>query len=61
MRTKRRLGPANLALLALYFALAWIVPDMLIRRHLLVLVAILEIPLARLSAAPLALAWNRHR
>jgi hypothetical protein len=27
----------------------------------LALVAILAIPLARLSAAPLALAWNRHR
>ena len=27
----------------------------------LLLVAILAIPLARLSAAPLALAWNRHR
>ena len=27
----------------------------------LALVAILAIPLARLSAAPLALSWNRHR
>ena len=33
----------------------------LIPRYFLVLVAILAIPLARLSAAPLALAWNRHR
>jgi len=30
-------------------------------RYLLALVAILAIPLARVSAAPLALAWNRHR
>ncbi len=46
---------------ALYGLLAWIVPAMLIRSYFLALVAILEIPLARLSAAPLALAWNRHR
>jgi len=32
-----------------------------IARYFLLLVAILAIPLARLSAAPLALAWNRHR
>ena len=30
-------------------------------RYVLMLVAILGIPLTRLSAAPLALAWNRHR
>ena len=46
---------------ALYDVLAWIVPALLIRRYFLALVAILAIPLARLSAAPLALAWNRHR
>lgn len=46
---------------ALYGLLAWILPALLIRRSLLVLVAILGIPLVRLSAAPLALAWNRHR
>ena len=34
-------------------------PRRFVPRYLLVLVAILEIPLARLSAAPLALAWNR--
>src|SRR5438105_6970159 len=32
-----------------------------IPHYLLMLVAILAIPLARLSAAPLALDWNRHR
>ena len=46
---------------ALYGLLAWILPALLIRRSLLALVAILAVPLVRLSAAPLALAWNRHR
>ena len=32
-----------------------------IPRYFLMLVAMLAIPLARVSAAPLALAWNRHR
>ena len=47
--------------LALFGLVAWIVPAMIVPRYLLVLVAILGVPLARLSAAPLALAWNRHR
>ena len=51
----------DVVVLALYGLLAWLVPALLIPRYFLVLVAILEIPLARLSAAPLALAWNRHR
>lgn len=51
----------DLAVLALYGLLAWIVPAMLLPRHVLALVAILEVPLVRLSAAPLALTWNRHR
>ncbi len=46
------------AVLALYSLLAWLVST---PHYFLALVAILEIPLARLSAAPLALAWNRHR
>ena len=49
------------AVLALHAVLAWLVPELLMPRYLLALVAILAIPLARLSAAPLALAWNRHR
>jgi hypothetical protein len=49
------------AVFAVYGLLVWIVPLVLIDNHLLVLVAILEVPLARLAAAPLALAWNRHR
>jgi len=51
----------DVAVFALYGLLAWIFPALLFPRYLLLLVAILEIPLARLSAAPLALAWNRHR
>jgi len=47
--------------LALYGALVWFVDTPIFPRYLLALVAILAIPLARVSAAPLALAWNRHR
>ena len=45
----------------LYGLLVWLVPALLFRGYFLALVAILAVPLARLSAAPLALAWNRHR
>lgn len=48
------------AVLALYALLAWLLFTPIMPRYLLGLVAILAIPLARLSAAPLALAWNRH-
>jgi hypothetical protein len=51
----------DVAVFALYGLLVWLVPAVLFRSYLLALVAILEVPLARLSAAPLALAWNRHR
>jgi hypothetical protein len=47
--------------LALYGVLGWLVSGPLIPRYLLLLLAILAVPLARLAAAPLALAWNRHR
>ncbi len=47
--------------LALYGLLAWLVTTPLIPRYFLALVAVLSVPLARVSAAPLALAWNRHR
>jgi hypothetical protein len=47
--------------LALYGLLVWLTYGPLIPRYFLLLVAILAIPLARFSAAPLALAWNRHR
>jgi hypothetical protein len=51
----------DVAVFALYGLLVWIVPLVLIGSDVLALVAILEVPLARLAAAPLALAWNRHR
>lgn len=49
------------AVLAVYGVLAWFFSTPLVPRYVLALVAILAIPLARISAAPLALAWNRHR
>jgi hypothetical protein len=51
----------TVAVLALYGLLVWFFSTPLIPRYFLMLVAILEMPLARLSAASLALAWNRHR
>jgi hypothetical protein len=51
----------SLAVFALYGVLAWIFDTPHIPHYLLTLLAILGIPLARLSAAPLALGWNRHR
>ena len=47
--------------LAVYAVLVWFVSTPLVPRYFLALVAILAVPLVRLSAAPLALAWNRHR
>jgi hypothetical protein len=49
------------AVLALYAVLVWLTLGPLIPHYFLVLLAILAVPLARVSAAPLALAWNRHR
>jgi hypothetical protein len=54
-------GLWTIAVLALYGVLVWLLDTPHIPHYLLMLVAILAIPLARLSAAPLALAWNRHR
>jgi hypothetical protein len=51
----------DVAVFALYGLLMWIVPTLLVRPYFLALVAILAVPLTRLAAAPLALAWNRHR
>jgi hypothetical protein len=50
-----------LAVFALYFVLVWMFDTPHVPHYLLMLLAILAMPLARLSAAPLALAWNRHR
>ena len=49
------------AVLALYALLVWFFSTPFVARYQLALIAILAVPLARLSAAPLALAWNRHR
>ena len=49
------------AVLALYGLLAWFFSTPFFPRYVLALIAILAIPLARLCAAPLAVAWNRHR
>src|ERR1041385_328408 len=49
------------AVLALYGVLVWFFSTPFVARYVLALIAILAIPLARLSAAPLAMAWNRHR
>jgi hypothetical protein len=49
------------AVLLLCGVLWWWVDTELFPRYLLAFIAILAVPLARISAAPLALAWNRHR
>ena len=46
---------------ALYGLLVWLVPTVLLPTYFLALLAVLGVPLVRLSAAPLAFAWNRHR
>ena len=51
----------SIAVFALYAVFVWLYDAPHIPHYLMMLVAILAIPLARLSAAPLALAWNRHR
>ena len=50
----------TVAVLVLYAVFVWLVDTPLIAHYLLAIVAILAVPLVRLSAAPLALAWNRH-
>ena len=50
----------TIAVMALFGLLAWLTDAALIPRYLIMLVAILSVPLARLSAAPLAMAQNRH-
>lgn len=49
------------AVLALYGVLVWSADSPLFPRYFLGGIAILMVPLARVSAAPLALAWSRHR
>jgi len=50
-----------LAVFAIYGVLVWLLGTPHVPHYLLMLIAILATPLARLSTAPLALAWNRHR
>jgi hypothetical protein len=50
-----------LAVFALYGVLVWVLDTPQMPKDLLMCIAILAIPLARISAAPLALDWNRHR
>jgi hypothetical protein len=50
-----------IAVLGLHGLLVWLADAPLFPNYVLLLVAILAVPLARVSAAPLALAWNRHR
>jgi hypothetical protein len=47
--------------LVLYGVLEWFAASPTIPRYFLGAIAILQVPLARVSAAPLALAWSRHR
>ncbi len=51
----------DVVVFALFALFVWLVPSLLFRGYFLALVAILVVPLVRVSAAPLALAWNRHR
>jgi hypothetical protein len=53
-------GAWMLTVFALDGVFIWI-GSPLVPAHWLLLVAILFVPLPRLAAAPLALAWNRHR
>jgi hypothetical protein len=49
------------AVFALHGVLLWLLDSPHIPSYLTALVAILFVPLARFSLAPLALDWNRHR
>jgi hypothetical protein len=51
----------DVVVFALYGLLVWLVPTLLVPAYLLALIAVLGVPLVRLSAAPLTFAWNRHR
>jgi hypothetical protein len=51
----------DVCVFAIYGVLALILPAILVRRYVLLLVAMLVVPFVRLAAAPLAVARNRHR
>lgn len=50
-----------LVVLALYGLLVWWADTRLLPRYVFASFAILAVPLVRVAASPLALAWNRHR
>lgn len=45
----------------LFGLLAWAVPAELVPRYYIAFAVVLVMPMARLAASPLVLAWNRHR
>jgi hypothetical protein len=49
------------AVLVLSAGMAAIFPAVIVRHYFLIFIAILQVPLVRLAAAPLALEWHRHR
>ena len=49
------------AVATLYGVLVWVADSPVFPRYLLGAMAILPVPFARIAAAPLALAWSRHR
>jgi hypothetical protein len=49
------------AVLAIYATLAYFADSAAVPRYFLGAIAILNVPLARVAAAPLALEWSRHR
>jgi hypothetical protein len=70
LRRKRLVANRTLATLAgvwiavyamLFGLLAWIAPAGAVATHVLAMGVVLMMPLARVSAMPLALDWNRHR
>ena len=57
----RLVGAWAATVVVLAALLVWMVPPALAPTYGVVLGVVLFIPLARRTAAPLALAWNRHR
>lgn len=49
------------AVFAVFAVLRWWMPSEFVPAYVLLLIAVAAVPLVRVSAAPLALAWNRHR
>jgi hypothetical protein len=45
----------------LFGLFAWAVPPEVLSRYYLAYGVLFALPMARLAAAPLTLAWNRHR